>query len=226
VLTGFVLVPVLAWLGFAERDGPWPYSRDSRDLPQQIMAESRPPSPSGRAQLQQIEVMLFRATWILLAATLLARGAREYASRRRETIRLRYPEGKSAVVPLGWTVLEASRAAGIPHASVCGGRGRCSTCRVRVAGDPGVLPPPSPQELRVLQRVGAPPNVRLACQLRPHRDLEVTPASRGGGGRGCRARPHGSAQRRGARDRRALRRSPRLSPGSPSTGCRMMSYSS
>jgi adenylate cyclase len=58
---------------------------------------------------------------------------------------------------------------------VCGGRGRCSTCRIRVAGDPTLLPPPSPLELRVLQRVGAPPNVRLACQLRPARDLAVTP---------------------------------------------------
>jgi adenylate cyclase len=44
-----------------------------------------------------------------------------------------------------------------------------------VAGDLALLPPPSPQELRVLQRVGAPPNVRLACQLRPTRDLAVTP---------------------------------------------------
>ena len=38
-----------------------------------------------------------------------------------------------------------------------------------------MLPPPSPLELRVLQRVGAPPNLRLACQLRPERDLAVTP---------------------------------------------------
>jgi adenylate cyclase len=37
------------------------------------------------------------------------------------------------------------------------------------------LPSPSAQELRVLERVGAPPNVRLACQLRPERDLAVTP---------------------------------------------------
>ena len=175
VLSGFVLVPVLGWLGFAEAGRAVAALAREPGFTQRIMAESRLPPPPGRAQLQQIEVMLFRGTWILLAATLLARGARDYMSRRRETVRLRYPEGKSAVVPLGGTVLEASRAAGIPHASVCGGRGRCSTCRIRVAGDPGVLPPASPQELRVLQRVGAPPNVRLACQLRPDRDLEVTP---------------------------------------------------
>jgi adenylate cyclase len=37
------------------------------------------------------------------------------------------------------------------------------------------LPPPSAGEKRVLQRVGASPNVRLACQLRPTADISVTP---------------------------------------------------
>jgi len=114
------------------------------------------------------------STWGLLLLTLLARGVRGYLSPRRAMVRVSYPDGRSVAVPVGSTVLEASRSAGIPHASVCGGRGRCSTCRIRVSGDPA-LPPPSPQELRVLQRVGAPPNVRLACQLRPSRDLAVTP---------------------------------------------------
>jgi len=185
VLSSFVLVPILGWLGFAEAGRDVAALARQPGFVQQVMADSRVPPPSGRAQLQQIEVMLFRTTWVLLAATLLARGAREYLSRRRDLIRIAYPDGKSAVVPLGWTVLEASRSAGIPHASVCGGRGRCSTCRVRVAGDPGLLPPSSPEELRVLQRVAAPPNVRLACQFRPTRDIAVTPlldATAGAGG--------------------------------------------
>jgi adenylate cyclase len=71
-------------------------------------------------------------------------------------------------VPPGLSLLEASRAEGIPHASVCGGRGRCSTCRVQIAGsDARRLPAPSPEEARVLERLGSPPLVRLACQLRP-----------------------------------------------------------
>jgi len=72
-------------------------------------------------------------------------------------------------------VLEASRFAGIPHTSVCGGRGRCSTCRVRVVRGLDSLPAAKPAEIRVLQRVGAPPNVRLACQLRPNADVSITP---------------------------------------------------
>ncbi|MEE8172806.1 MAG: adenylate/guanylate cyclase domain-containing protein, partial [Alphaproteobacteria bacterium] len=72
-------------------------------------------------------------------------------------------------------VLEASRDAGIPHASVCGGRGRCSTCRIRVGTGREHIEPPSPEEQKVLKRVGMPDHVRLACQLRPAKDLEVTP---------------------------------------------------
>jgi adenylate cyclase len=73
------------------------------------------------------------------------------------------------------TVLEASRAAAIPHASLCGGRGRCSTCRTRIGAGLETVPVPSADEARVLRRIGAPPNVRLACQLRPMADLEVFP---------------------------------------------------
>ena len=55
----------------------------------------------------------------------------------------------------GATILEASRQAGIPHASVCGGRGRCSTCRVRiVAGLERSAAGRVPTERRVLERVG------------------------------------------------------------------------
>src|SRR6266481_509601 len=73
------------------------------------------------------------------------------------------------------SLLEASRLAGIPHASVCGGRGRCSTCRIRVRGEIHSIDPPAEDELRVLRRIGATSNVRLACQLRPRGAVEVTP---------------------------------------------------
>jgi adenylate cyclase len=70
-------------------------------------------------------------------------------------------------------VLEASLRNDVPHASVCGGRARCSTCRIRVIGDCASLPAPSPREAFVLNRVGAgaDPAIRLACQLRPETDL-------------------------------------------------------
>jgi adenylate cyclase len=86
-----------------------------------------------------------------------------------------YPSGRVVQIVRGVSVLEASRIGGIPHASVCGGRGRCSTCRVRVRGEIHSVDPPSANELRVLRRIGARPNIRLACMLRPRGAVEVTP---------------------------------------------------
>jgi len=94
--------------------------------------------------------------------------------RRREHVRVTYPDNRRLSVPIGLSVLEVSRLAGIPHASVCGGRGRCSTCRVRIRSA-APQPPPSDAEARVLGRLGVPPDVRLACQLRPTSDLLVVP---------------------------------------------------
>ena len=53
-------------------------------------------------------------------------------------------------------------------------RARCSTCRVRVIEGNETLPPPSETEVKVLKRVAAPANVRLACQLRPTADLTIS----------------------------------------------------
>lgn len=112
---------------------------------------------------------------IVVGGVFAARALRQRYEQRRGGIRIAYPADRQVVVPLGLSVLEASRLAHIPHASVCGGRGRCSTCRIRVTVGLAALPPASPEEQRVLDRVGAPPGVRLACQLRPTADLAVIP---------------------------------------------------
>ncbi len=72
-------------------------------------------------------------------------------------------------------MLEASRSAGIPHPSVCGGRGRCSTCRIRVLHGLDGQPEPAPYERATLARIKASGDVRLACQFRPLHDISVVP---------------------------------------------------
>jgi adenylate cyclase len=87
-------------------------------------------------------------------------------------ISLSYGNGRTVRVPRGLSVLEASLRNNVPHASVCGGRARCSTCRIRIIGDCSALPEPSQREAFVLTRVGtSDPSIRLACQLRPTSDL-------------------------------------------------------
>ena len=110
-----------------------------------------------------------------IALVLMARGARVLVERRGGTVRIVYPDGRAVRIPKGLSVLDASRRAGIPHASVCGGRARCSTCRVRVLLGLDSLPPPSPVETRVLAPLRADRAVRLACQLKPVADISIWP---------------------------------------------------
>ena len=106
----------------------------------------------------------------------LARGVRSLNERRGGMVTLSYPD-RQVRVPKGLSVLEASLRYRVPHASVCGGRARCSTCRIRVVSDRGRLPKPSAREAFVLERVGASadPSIRLACQLRPRSDIAFIP---------------------------------------------------
>ncbi len=174
LLIGFVLLPVLALLGAAMAGKGVIALAQDPNFAKQLLVDTRSPQGAQRVQLLQIRDAIFWTTWVLLGLALLARVLRDFILRSAR-VRVRYFDGREVMIHRGWTVLDASRHAGIPHASVCGGRGRCSTCRVRVAGDPAALPSPAPLERRVLERIGAPPNVRLACQLRPTGDVLVTP---------------------------------------------------
>lgn len=88
-------------------------------------------------------------------------------------VRIKYLGGPVVTAPVGPTLLEISRANGIAHASICGGRARCSTCRVRVEEGADTLPAPKFPEAFTLGSIGAPSNVRLACQIRPTQDITV-----------------------------------------------------
>jgi adenylate cyclase len=90
-------------------------------------------------------------------------------------VKISYPGGNEFSVPRGTTILEASRLAGIPHVSVCGGKGRCTTCRVKVVSGIEDVSEPNAHEARVIKRLGLDADVRLACQLKPSKNLSVIP---------------------------------------------------
>jgi len=89
-------------------------------------------------------------------------------------VAISFAGGPTVNVPIGPTLLEISRLNKIPHASVCGGRARCSTCRVRIEEGAENLPPAVFPESVTLAAIEAPANVRLACQIRPSKPLVVT----------------------------------------------------
>jgi adenylate cyclase len=99
---------------------------------------------------------------------------RFYVRSRGPRIAIRYTGGPTVNVPCGPTLLEISRMHGIPHASVCGGRARCSTCRVRIDDGANSLNPATYPEVITLASIAAPNNVRLACQVRPEHSMTVT----------------------------------------------------
>ncbi len=128
---------------------------------------------ADQTAIEQISSYVLYGYFGLIGLTLAARGIRALQERRRGLIRLSYGNGKTIRVPVGLSVLEASTRFNIPHSSVCGGRARCSTCRIRIIGDCSALPEPSNREAFVLDRAGTgrDPAIRLACQLRPKCDV-------------------------------------------------------
>lgn len=88
---------------------------------------------------------------------------------------LSLPNGRFVRVPPGATALEALRDAGIPMASVCGGHGRCTTCRIHCGSGTDQLASPGQIEDAALKSIQAPKGMRLACQIRPQNDLAVVP---------------------------------------------------
>ena len=170
-----VLVPVLSLLGMIEAGRQVMALAADPNWTREAFARMTLPSPDTRGVLEAIVDGLSWFFGGMVAAVLLARFIRYAWRRRHGLVRIGYPDGRFVEVTPGTSVLEASRIAGIPHASVCGGRGRCSTCRVRVRAEIGSLDPADTVEQRVLRRIGATQNVRLACQLRPRGRVEVTP---------------------------------------------------
>src|SRR6266545_899749 len=170
-----LLLPTLAILGALEGGRQVAAMAEDPAWVAQFTQDHPRPAPADAAFLDQLVVWVRYAFVAALLAVLAARTVRWYWQRRHGVVRLTYPNGRVVPIVRGVSVLEASRMAGIPHASVCGGRGRCSTCRIRVDGPPEAVLVPAPEEVKVLRRVGAAPDVRLACQLRPHGDLRVTP---------------------------------------------------
>jgi adenylate cyclase len=103
------------------------------------------------------------------------RGVRGWVYRHRRRPLLTHSNGQTVPMLPGATVLETLRENGIPHASVCGGRARCTTCRILVTKGLRNLPEPSALEAKALARIGAAPGMRLACQIRPSADISVMP---------------------------------------------------
>jgi adenylate cyclase len=170
LLAAAVLIPTLSMLGFYQSGRMVIENDDAEWRAQNIQRQFG--TPAEAKTLGRITDYFLFGYFGLIGIALLAKGVRAVNERRRGMINLSYGNGRTVRVPKGLSVLEASLRNNVPHASVCGGRARCSTCRIRIIGDHSELPEPSQREAFVLGRVGtSDPSIRLACQLRPDCDL-------------------------------------------------------
>ncbi|MEP6220422.1 adenylate/guanylate cyclase domain-containing protein, partial [Marinobacter sp.] len=160
-----VAVPVLALWGWIEGARRLALSRNvvlQITLEQQNWVD---------AVVDQFRAVVFG----LIAVSLLAIFIRYLSGLKARNLSIIYPGGLAIKAQPGATLLEMSRMNNIPIASVCGGRARCSTCRVKVLDGASELSAASASEAAVLNRIGASDDVRLACQIRPIQNIEVQP---------------------------------------------------
>lgn len=172
-----ILVPALAIMGFVSagyrvlaliEDPAWIFD---------VLQNIKYPSDDAVRSIFAARDGWMIAYTAAVVAVLVARQLRLFVQRQGDNVYLTYKAGGKRIQVLpGATVLETLRSVGIPHASICGGRARCSTCRVKlVKSAADACAAPGPEEERVLKRLMLPSDVRLACQVRPTRDVICEP---------------------------------------------------
>ena len=169
-----LLLPVLGGLGFLAMG-----KELAADLSGRAHLDASIALPLARsAVLSNVRETLLAVYAAAIASVFAARAVRAVVERRRQAlVRIDYPQ-RSVSVPRGWSVLEASRSHHVAHVALCGGRARCSTCRVRVTRGEERCPAPEAPERATLERIHAGAGIRLACRLRPTGDIAVVPLLR------------------------------------------------
>jgi adenylate cyclase len=164
-----VAVPVLGMLGFVQA-GKEAIARLAD--PAAFPPLPAPPPMELTLPFDEILAILSRINWTVfivylavIAGIFIARAWRLSGERRH--VRIAFVGGPVLDTTTGLNILESARLNHVPIANLCRGRGRCGTCRVRILEASAQLAPPSASEAGTLARLGAPPDVRLACQFEP-----------------------------------------------------------
>ena len=169
-----LLIPVFSGLGFIAM---------ARELAVNAAAAAAaadylgPEHAAERLALAQWRNGLLLGYFGIIGATFAARAVRNGLERgRRHLITISYP-GRTVRVPAAGRCWKRAQLS--PPARLDVRRTR-TLLDLPGAGQRGrkACPPAAPDERAALERIGAPPDVRLACQLRPKGDLSVIPLVR------------------------------------------------
>ncbi|SMO65948.1 adenylate cyclase [Paracoccus laeviglucosivorans] len=172
LIAAAVLLPVLALIGYGVAGTETVERIRQADMSPHPPMRPMPESYGGGNMIAMVATAM-RSGWVMLIAVVLILRQIRALLARAGSVEISYLGGALVRVAPGTSVLEASRINGIAHYSVCGGNGRCSTCRVRIMASDMPLPDADAAERATLSRINAGPDVRLACQLRPTAALTV-----------------------------------------------------
>ncbi|MEY2540085.1 MAG: adenylate cyclase [Verrucomicrobiota bacterium] len=175
IVLAYVLIPTGALLGFAEVGMTTNAHAQSDPAWFKRMKTLGVPADPNRAAIRKQLKDWAGYSWLVLVGVVICAAQIRNWRRRDEIFTVTYPGDDVVEAPIGLSVLEVSRMVRRPHVSVCGGRARCTTCRIRIDETAEELPMPNDLEAQALARIGAPTGVRLACQLRPQNDVTVYP---------------------------------------------------
>ena len=106
------------------------------------------------ALIAEVKSISLTVSIIIAAIAFCGRPLRTFIQNRSVMLNITYADGRTVRSSPGPTLLEISRANAVPHAAVCGGRGRCSTCRVRIAYGIRFMDERGPAEQECLKRSG------------------------------------------------------------------------
>ena len=168
-----IILPVLSLAGYVSAGFEILFELDRDHMISTILENAR----YNSSAIEPLQALVTPITFGLALLGVAPFGARKLRAvlEQKSRILLLLPDGTKVPVPAGATALEALRSSGRPHAAVCGGRGRCTTCRVKILEGGDVLEPPEGLELTALTRIKAMAGVRLACQIRPKDSLGISP---------------------------------------------------
>lgn len=174
LFTYALLLPTLALAGYVTGGNQVLREAKDHDFVDSALADANL-TDENRAAIDHMADIGWILCFTLPLLPFAGRGLRNWYHHSQRPPILTHANGRSVRIPPGATVLETLRANGIAHASVCGGRARCTTCRIMVTKGLDDLPPPSTLEAKALSRIGATEGTRLACQIRPTSDIAVMP---------------------------------------------------
>ena len=169
----FWLVPILSMIGYisAGKEMAFNVSQDTAVV-QKILENANFTDELGYAITNRSNFILNNYPLVMISLLAVLIGL--YKLRKNKNIiTIKYPHNREIRISKGTTILDASRENGIHHVSTCGGKGRCSTCRVRILSDLSSLPERNQIETDIATKLSLKRDVRLACQLRPTEHIEI-----------------------------------------------------